>query len=81
MRWRSPRRSRRWRRSGACDFLWFGQKGVGLDESLVGPMVAELLDLPHVANVVKLEIGEGKVTAHREIEGAHEVVECALPSS
>jgi electron transfer flavoprotein beta subunit len=62
------------------DFLWFGQKGVGVDESLVGPMVAELVGVPHVGNVVKLEIGEGKVTAHREIEGAHELVECALPA-
>ncbi len=28
----------------------------------------------------KLEVGDGKVTAHREIEGAHEVVECPLPA-
>ena len=67
-------------KGGAYDFLWFGQKGVGFDESLVGPMFAELLDLPHVANVIKLELGDGKITAHREIEGAHEVVECALPA-
>ena len=67
-------------KGGAYDFLWFGQKGVGFDESLVGPMFAELMDLPHVANVIKLEIHEGKITAHREIEGAHEVVECALPA-
>jgi electron transfer flavoprotein beta subunit len=67
-------------KSGAYDFLWFGQKGVGFDESLVGPMFAELMDLPHVANVIQLEVGEGKITAHREIEGAHEVVECALPA-
>lgn len=66
-------------RGGAHDFLWFGQKGVGLDESLVGAMVAELLDLPHVGSVVKLEVSPGKVTAHREIEGAHEVVESPLP--
>jgi electron transfer flavoprotein beta subunit len=67
-------------KGGAYDFLWFGQKGVGFDESLVGPMFAELMDLPHVANVIQLEVGEGKITAHREIEGAHEVVECALPA-
>ena len=66
-------------RGGSFDFLWFGQKGVGYDESLVGPMVAELLDLPHVGSVVKLEVAPGKVTAHREIEGAHEVVESPLP--
>ncbi len=67
-------------KEGKYDFLWFGQKGVGYDESLVGPMVAELVDLPHVGNVVKLEIGDGKITAHREIEGAHELVECSLPA-
>ena len=67
-------------KGGAFDFLWFGQKGVGFDESLVGPMFAELMDLPHVANVIKLELHDGKITAHREIEGAHEVVECALPA-
>ena len=66
-------------KEGAYDLLWFGQKGVGFDESLVGPMVAELLGLPHVGSVVKLEVGEGKITAHREIEGAHEIVESTLP--
>jgi electron transfer flavoprotein beta subunit len=68
-------------KGGSYDFYWFGQKGVGYDESLVGPMFAELMGVPHVANVIKLEVGEGKVTADREIEGAHEVVECALPAA
>jgi electron transfer flavoprotein beta subunit len=67
-------------KGGAYDFIWFGQKGVGYDESLVGPMFAELFGVPHVGSVIKMELGEGKVTAHREIEGAHEVVECALPA-
>jgi electron transfer flavoprotein beta subunit len=66
-------------KGGSYDFVWLGQKGVGYDESLVGPMLAELAGLPHVANVVKVEYGEGQITAHREIEGAHEIVECALP--
>ncbi len=66
-------------KSAIFDFFWFGQKGVGPDESLVGAMTAELLDLPHVANVMHLQIGDGKVTASREIEGAHEIVESALP--
>jgi electron transfer flavoprotein beta subunit len=66
-------------KEGSYDFLWFGQKGVGYDESLVGPMVAELVGLPHVGNVVHLAVGDGKITADREIEGAHEVVESSLP--
>ena len=68
-------------KGGSYDFFWFGQKGVGYDESLVGPMFAELMGVPHVANVVKLEVGDGKVTADREIEGAHEIVESALPAA
>jgi len=68
-------------KGGAYDFFWFGQKGGGYDESLVGPMFAELMGVPHVANVVKLEVGDGKVTADREIEGAHEIVESALPAA
>ena len=67
-------------KGGAYDMIWFGQKGVGFDESLVGPMFAELMGVPHVGSVIKLELGDGKVTAHREIEGAHEVVECTLPA-
>jgi electron transfer flavoprotein beta subunit len=63
----------------AFDFFWFGQKGVGPDEALVGPMTAELLNLPHVANVVHFELGDGKASVSREIEGAHEIVESALP--
>jgi len=61
------------------DVVWMGNKGVGTDAQLLVPMVAELLDLPHVNLVTKLEWGEGKVTARREIEGATEVVESPLP--
>ena len=41
--------------------------------------MAELLDVPHVTGVVKLEIGDSKLVAHREIEGGTEVVEAPLP--
>jgi len=61
------------------DVVWMGNKGVGTDAQLLVPMVAELLDLPHVTLVTKLEWGEGKVTVRREIEGATEVVESPLP--
>ena len=61
------------------DVVWMGNKGVGTDAQLLVPMLAELLDLPHVNLVTKLEWGDGKVTCHREIEGAEEVVEAPLP--
>jgi len=61
------------------DIVFFGKQGVGTDNSLVGPMVAELLGYPQVNVVTHLEVGEGKVTAHREIEAAEEVLEAATP--
>jgi electron transfer flavoprotein beta subunit len=42
-------------------------------------MVAELLDLPHVSGVLKLELGEGSLVAHREGDSGMEVVEAPLP--
>lgn len=61
------------------DVIWLGNKGVGTDAQLLPPMLAELLDLPHVNLVTHLEWKEGAVVAHREIEGSHEIVEAPLP--
>jgi electron transfer flavoprotein beta subunit len=68
-------------KSRPFDLLLFGKTGVGMDQSQVPMMVAEILDLPCVTQIAKLEIGDGKVTAHREVEGATEVTEVALPAA
>src|SRR5207237_4196804 len=62
------------------DVVFFGKQGVGTDNSLVGPMVAELLGYPQVNVVTHVALGDGKLTAHREIEGAEEVIDCPLPA-
>jgi len=62
------------------DVVFFGKQGVGTDNSLVGPMVAELLGYPQINVVTHLEFGDGKLTAHREIEGAEEIIEAPLPA-
>lgn len=67
-------------RSIPHDVVFLGKQGVGTDNALVGPMVAELLGYPQVNVVTHLEIGEGKLTAHREIEGAEEVLEAPTPA-
>jgi electron transfer flavoprotein beta subunit len=61
------------------DMVFAGQYAVGTDNRQTAMMLAELLDMPHVAVITKLEVGQGKITAHREIEGALEVVEATLP--
>ncbi|MEO8215866.1 MAG: electron transfer flavoprotein subunit beta/FixA family protein [Acidobacteriota bacterium] len=62
------------------DLVLLGIKGVGTDNSLVGPMLAELLSMPQVNVVTHLELADGKLTAHREIEGAEEVIALAMPA-
>jgi electron transfer flavoprotein beta subunit len=62
------------------DLVFFGKQGVGTDNSLVGPMVAELLGYPQVNVVTHLEIADGRLTAHREIEGAEEIIEASIPA-
>jgi electron transfer flavoprotein beta subunit len=66
---------------GAYDAVFCGKQAVDEDNSAVGVMLAELLDLPHVSVVTRLEIADGKsARAEREIEGGREAVETALPA-
>jgi electron transfer flavoprotein beta subunit len=61
------------------DLILVGKQSIDYDNLQVGGLIAEFLDLPSVSVVVKLEIAGGKITAEREIEGAHEHVEVTLP--
>jgi len=61
------------------DIVFFGKHSIGIDDAQVPSVVADLLDLPQVSVVVKLEVQGGKYRAEREIEGAREVVEGSLP--
>lgn len=63
----------------APELILFGKQAVGTDRGQVGPRVAELLDLPHVGVVIHLTLEGDRFTAHREVEGGHEVVEGTPP--
>jgi electron transfer flavoprotein beta subunit len=62
------------------DLILVGVQGVGTDNSQVGPMLAELLDLPHVASITSLELADGSLTAGRDVEGGRETVVCPTPA-
>lgn len=62
------------------DVVLFGKQSIDYDDAQVGTLVAELLGLPSVAVVVKLDVQDGKVVCEREIEGGHEIVETKLPA-
>src|SRR5690606_37998845 len=57
------------------DLALFGMKAIDDDLQAVGPMVAELLELPAATVVTEFRVEGGKVVADREIEGGAEVVE------
>jgi len=62
------------------DLILLGNKGIGGDNSAVGPMLAEFLGWGQASVVVKLEAKDGRFRAEREIEGGVEVVEGSLPA-
>ena len=64
----------------APDLILMGQQGVGGDNAQVPGLVAEILDLPQVTMAVKIGLQDGKATIEREIEGAHETWDVALPA-
>lgn len=61
------------------DLILCGKSAIDHDNHGVGMMVAELLDLPSVSVVVKLEQRDGKLYAEREVEGGLVVVELPTP--
>jgi electron transfer flavoprotein beta subunit len=64
------------------DIILCGKQGVDHDNAQVGIALAEMLNLPHVSLVTKLEVAadKSKATAQREVEGGKEVVETPLPA-
>ena len=66
-------------KSQTYDLVLCGKSAIDHDNHGVGMMVAELLDLPSVSVVVKLEQKDGKLYAEREVEGGLVVVELPTP--
>ena len=67
-------------RSGGFDLILFGKYAFDTSAGVVGTATAQLLGVACVTAASKLEIAGGKGTARREIEGAGEIVEFALPA-
>ena len=64
------------------DLIFFGKQAIDDDGGAVGIHVAEMMHLPHVAAINKLEIiaEEKRAVAHRQIEGGTEVIDVPLPA-
>ena len=61
------------------DLILMGRESIDYNSGVVHAMVGDLLGLPSVSPVMKLEIEGTKVKMSREIEGGKEQVEASLP--
>lgn len=61
------------------DLILMGRESIDFNGGLVHGLVAELLDLPSISPIMKLDIVGDKAVMYLEIEGGKEVVECSLP--
>ena len=62
------------------DLVLFGNNSVDAETGQVGPEVAEMLGIPQITSVSRLEVAQdGSVRAERALENGTEAVEGALP--
>jgi electron transfer flavoprotein beta subunit len=63
------------------DLIICGKQAIDGDTAQVGPGMAEMLDMPHVAYVRKVESAEdGVIKVHRLMDDGYDVVEAKLPA-
>jgi electron transfer flavoprotein beta subunit len=67
-------------KAGEYDLILFGRMATDTASGTVGPMTAQLLDLPCVTAVSHLELADGRGTARRDLEGATETLQFPLPA-
>jgi len=73
--------SRAIKKLGKTDLIICGKQAIDGDTAQVGPGVAEMLDIPFVAWVRKVEeISAEKIKVERLMEDGYEVIEMALPA-
>jgi electron transfer flavoprotein beta subunit len=56
-----------------------GKESIDYNNGSTGAMIAELLDMPYIANATKIDIAGAEATITREIEGGQEIDSCTLP--
>lgn len=61
------------------DLVLCGKQAIDDDQALVPQALAHFLGIPHVAVVPEVEPTDGGLIAHREVEGATELVKVGLP--
>ena len=66
-------------KQGNYDLIFTGKETIDYNNSAIGGMVAELLDMPFVSLATKFQLNGTTATINREIEGGEETCEVSLP--
>jgi electron transfer flavoprotein beta subunit len=66
-------------KSGSYDLILMGRESIDYNSGVVHGLVGELLGIPSVSPVMKLELDGNKAKLAREIEGGKEYLEVNLP--
>ncbi len=62
-----------------ADLIIAGNVAIDSGSGQVGPRVAELLNIPYITTITKLEIDGTTATIVRDVEGDSEIIETSLP--
>ncbi|HEY5536279.1 MAG TPA: electron transfer flavoprotein subunit beta/FixA family protein [Ignavibacteria bacterium] len=62
-----------------ADIIFFGKQSIDYDSSVIPAMVGEILNLPYINVVTKLDIDGTIIRVEREIEGGKEILESTMP--
>jgi len=68
------------RKSGQYDLILTGREAADTNAGVVGPGIAEILGIPSITIVRKVELGNSKVKAERMVSDGYETIEMSLPS-
>ena len=66
-------------RAGSYDLILMGRESIDYNSGVVHGMVGELLGIPSISPVMKLDLQGTKASLTREIEGGKEFLEVSLP--
>ncbi|KWW19979.1 MULTISPECIES: electron transfer flavoprotein subunit beta/FixA family protein [Peribacillus] len=62
-----------------ADLIIAGNVAIDGGSGQVGPRVAEILEIPYITTITKLDIANGNVSVIRDVEGDSETIEASLP--
>jgi len=66
-------------KEGGYDLIFTGKQAIDDDHAQMAALLGEKLGIPAISVIVKLEIDGTHVKGEREVDGAHEIIECDMP--